>query len=45
MIHIQCKKCGYRFPFSTKKYGYTAKNILSGNTFCPNCGKILIKDK
>ena len=45
MIHIKCKKCGWRFPFSTKINRYTAKNRLIGNTVCPNCGEILIKKR
>jgi len=43
MIHINCDKCGWCFPFSTKINGYTAKNRLIGNTICSNRGHILIK--
>jgi len=44
MLHIKCKKCGWRFPFSTKINGYTARTRLIGDTIlCPNCGQILIK--
>jgi hypothetical protein len=45
MINIQCKKCGYRFPFSTKEYGFTARARFNSTTLCHNCGQILIKDK
>ncbi len=44
MIHIKCKKCGWRLPFSTKINGYTARSRLKEDTLlCPNCGQILIK--
>ena len=46
MIHIKCKKCGWRLPFSSKIDGYTARNRLKGDTLlCPNCGQILIEKK
>ena len=45
MIHIKCKKCGWRLPFSSKINGYAGKDRLLGNTICPNCGQILIKKK
>jgi predicted RNA-binding Zn-ribbon protein involved in translation (DUF1610 family) len=42
MLHIKCRNCGFRFPFSNKKKGYTVKSILGENTMCPSCGQILI---
>lgn len=45
MIHIKCKKCGYRLPFSTRIDGYTAKRIIKKETVCPKCGEILIKKR
>ena len=46
MIHIKCKKCGWRLPFSSKIDGYTVRNRLKDDTvLCPNCGEILIKKK
>ena len=46
MIHIKCKKCGRRQPFSSKIDGYTVRNRLKDDTvLCPNCGEILIKKK
>jgi predicted RNA-binding Zn-ribbon protein involved in translation (DUF1610 family) len=44
MIHIKCKKCGWRLPFSSKIDGFTTRNRLIGDTLlCPNCDQILIK--
>jgi predicted RNA-binding Zn-ribbon protein involved in translation (DUF1610 family) len=44
MIHIKCKKCGWRTPFSSNIDGFTAKNRLKEDVLlCPNCGQILIK--
>jgi len=43
MIHIKCKKCGWRLPFSSKKNEDTVKSRERGNVICPNCGQILIK--
>jgi len=46
MIHIKCKKCGWRLPFSSKIDGYTVRSRLKDDTvLCPNCGEILIKKK
>jgi predicted RNA-binding Zn-ribbon protein involved in translation (DUF1610 family) len=43
MIHIKCKKCGYRLPFSSKIDGFTARSRLKGDiVICPNCGQVLI---
>ncbi len=45
MIHIKCKKCGYRLPFSSKIDGYTARSRLKGDkVLCPNCGQVLINN-
>jgi len=44
MIHIKCKKCGWRLPFSSKIDGFTArKRLKEDKVICPNCGQILIK--
>ncbi len=43
MIHIKCKKCGWRLPFSDKGDKDTVKNRGEGNIICPSCGEILIK--
>ena len=43
MIHIKCKKCGWRLPFSSKRNEDTVKNRRDSNIACPNCGEILIK--
>jgi predicted RNA-binding Zn-ribbon protein involved in translation (DUF1610 family) len=46
MIHIKCKKCGWRSPFSSKIDGYTVKSRLKKDgLICPECGEILIKSK
>ena len=46
MIHIKCKKCGWRLPFSSKIDGYTIKSRLKKDgLICPECGEILIKSK
>jgi len=43
MIHIKCKKCGWRLPFSSKIDEDTVKNRGDTNILCPNCGQILVK--
>ena len=43
MIHIKCKKCGWRLPFSSKRNEDTIKNQGDSNIICPNCGQMLIK--
>ena len=43
MIHIKCKKCGWRLPFSSKGNEDTVKGRGDCNVICPNCGGILIK--
>ena len=43
MIHIKCKKCGWRLPFSSKGNEDTVKNRGNGKIICPNCGKTLIQ--
>lgn len=43
MIHIKCKNCGWRLPFSSKGKEDTVKNRGDGTIICPNCGKTLIK--
>ena len=44
MIHIKCKKCGWRLPFSSKIDDFTArKRLKEDKVICPNCGQILIK--
>jgi len=43
MIHIKCKKCGWRLPFSSKGNEDTVKGRGDGTIVCPNCGEILIK--
>jgi len=44
MLHIKCRKCGFRLPFSKKINGYTArKRLIEDTLLCPNCGEILIK--
>jgi len=43
MIHIKCKKCGWRLPFSSKKNEDAVKNREHGNVICPNCGEMLIR--
>ena len=46
MIHIKCKNCGRRFPFSSKKEGYSVRSQLKKNGLkCPDCDQILIKSK
>jgi len=43
MIHIKCKKCGWRLPFSSKINGYTVRGKIKGEKLiCPNCGEVLI---
>ncbi len=44
MIHIKCKKCGWRLPFSGKGGDEdTVSGRGGGNIICPGCGEILIK--
>ena len=43
MLHIKCKTCGWRLPFSSKENEDTVKNRGGGNIICPNCGKALIQ--
>ena len=43
MIHIKCKNCGWRLPFSGKGNGDTVSGRGDGNIICPSCGEILIK--
>ena len=43
MIHIKCKKCGWRLPFSSKKNEDTVKNRGDTTIICPNCGEMLVK--
>jgi len=43
MIHIKCKKCGWRLPFSSKSNEDTVTNRRGSNIICPSCGEILIK--
>ena len=43
MIHIKCKNCGWRLPFSSTRNGDTVKNRGDSNIICPKCGQMLIK--
>ena len=43
MIHIKCKNCGWRLPFSDKGDKDTVRNRGDGNIICSSCGEILIK--
>jgi len=43
MIHIKCKKCGWRLPFSSKTNKDTVKNRGDADIVCPNCGQVLVK--
>jgi len=43
MIHIKCKKCGWRLPFSGKGNEDTVRERGDGNIICSSCGEILIK--
>ena len=43
MIHIKCKNCGWRLPFSSKGNEDTVRNRGDGTIKCPNFGEILIK--
>lgn len=43
MLHIKCKTCGWRLPFSSKENEDTVKNRRGDNIICPNCGKTLIE--
>ncbi len=43
MLHIKCKTCGWRLPFSSKGNEDTVTNRGGGNIICPNCGKALIQ--
>ena len=42
MIHIKCKKCGWRLPFSDKGDKDTVKNRGESNIVCPSCGETLV---
>jgi len=42
MIHIKCKKCGWRLPFSSKTNEDTVKNRGDDSIICPDCGETLI---
>ena len=43
MIHIKCKNCGWRLPFSSKGNEDSVGNRGVVNIICPSCGEILIK--
>ena len=43
MIHIRCKKCGWRLPFSGKKDEDAVKSRGDANIICPKCGEMLVK--
>ena len=43
MIHIKCKKCGWRLPFSGKRNEDTVKDRGYSDITCPNCGQMLVK--
>ena len=43
MLHIKCKTCGWRLPFSSKGNEDTVKSRGDGKIICPNCGKTLIQ--
>ncbi len=43
MIHIKCKKCGWRLPFSGKGDKDTVNGRGGDTIICPSCGEILIK--
>ncbi|MCK5112887.1 MAG: hypothetical protein KAQ84_05030 [Thermoplasmatales archaeon] len=43
MLHIKCKICGWRLPFSSRRNVDTVKNRGIGKIICPNCGKALIQ--
>jgi predicted RNA-binding Zn-ribbon protein involved in translation (DUF1610 family) len=46
MLHIKCKKCGWRSPFSSKIDGYKVRTRLKRDGLkCPECGEILIKSR
>ena len=46
MLHIKCKNCGWRLPFTSKIDGYTIRSRLKRDgLICPECGQILIKNK
>ncbi|MBU0498311.1 MAG: hypothetical protein KKC68_06785 [Candidatus Thermoplasmatota archaeon] len=42
MIHIKCKNCGWRLPFSSKTSEDTVKNHKDTTLVCPQCNEILI---
>ena len=44
MIHIKCKNCGWRLPFSSKGNEDSVGNRGDGNIICSSCGEILIKE-
>ena len=43
MIHIKCKNCGWRLPFSGIRNEDAVKNRGDSNIICPNCGQMLVK--
>jgi len=43
MLHIKCKTCSWRLPFSGKGNVDTVKSRGDGKIICPNCGKTLIQ--
>ena len=43
MLHIKCKTCGWRLPFSSKGNVDTVKSRGNGKIICPNCGNTLIQ--
>ena len=43
MIHIKCKNCGWRLPFSSNRNEDAVKNRGDSDIICPNCGQMLIK--
>jgi len=43
MIHIKCKKCGWRLLFSGKGDKDTVNGQGGDTIICPSCGEILIK--
>ncbi len=45
MIHIKCKNCGWRLPFSSKQNEDNVRCRGLGNIICPHCGKTLIQTK
>jgi len=45
MIHIRCKNCGWSLPFSSKENVDNVKDRGLGDIKCPNCSKILVKQR